>query len=452
VGGHALEDAYLYSRLQFALTASFHYLFPQLSMGLALVVAALKTRAVFARDSAAGAGADIAARFWGRILGLNFAFGVVTGIPLEFQFGANWAEFTDRAGAIFGVPLGMEGLFAFFLESTFVGLFIFGERRLGPRAHWAAAMGIFLGSWLSGWFIVVAHSWMQHPVGHQIQPDGRIAIGSLSELLGNPWAIWEYAHVMLGSVLTACFVVAGVGAFYRLRGLHEATSRLGLRLAVPLGFAASVLLAFPTGDRQAKSVARHQPVTFAAMEGLFETRRGVEIVLIGQPNMKARRLDNPLYVPKVLSFLTHAAWQAEIRGLDAFPPEDWPTNVPGLYYAYHIMAGLGTLFIAVLTLAALLLPRDRLLRSPRVLWLLLLSSPFPYIANTAGWWTAEFGRQPWLVHGLLRTCDGLSRALSDGNALFSLVGFAGLYLVLGVLFAVLMGREIHRGPAAANAH
>jgi cytochrome d ubiquinol oxidase subunit I len=441
-----VEDAYLYSRIQFAFTVSFHYLFPQLTMGLGLLIVLLKSLALWRGDGLANG----AARFLGRIFAIHFALGVVTGIPLEFQFGTNWARFSERAGGIVGQTLAMEGLFAFFLESTFLGLFLFGEQRLGPRGHWLAAFAVFAGSWLSGYFVILTHAWMQHPVGHETLPDGRLALRSLGALFSNPWATWEYLHVMAGAVVTASFVVAGIGALYALRGEHAAHARLLLKLGVACGLAASVLAAFPTGDQQAKNVARLQPVAFAAMEGLFSSERGAGIVLIGQPNMKTRHLDNPIYVPKLLSFLTYASFDAEIKGLDAFPEETWPTNVPGLYYAYHIMAGLGTLFIGLMALAALCLIRGRLFRTRWLLWLLLLAMPFPYIANTAGWWTAELGRQPWIVYGLLRTRDGVSSNLSDGNALFTLIGFVGLYLLLGVLCLALTGREIQRGPAAAS--
>jgi len=436
---HALD----LHRLQFASTAAFHYLFPQLTMGLALLMVVMKTAALRTGDDAW----NRAARFWARIFAVNFAMGVVTGIPLEFQFGTNWSRFADAAGGVIGQTLAMEGTFAFFLESTFLGLFLFGERRLGPRGHWWTAVAVLAGSWLSGYFIVMTNAWMQHPVGFETAADGRLEITSLSALLLNPWGLWQYLHTMLGSVITASFFVSSVGALYLLSGTHGDQGRRFLRVGVPAALAASLLAAFPTGDRQARMSARHQPATFAAMEGHFRSGEGAALVLIGQPDMEKRRLDNPVHLPRVLSFLTWNSWSAEVKGLDAFPEEEWPTNVPLVYYAYHVMVGLGTLFIALAGLAAFLLRRGRLFAFRPVLWALLFALPFPYIANTAGWITTEAGRQPWVIHGILRTAEASSPRISSGNVMFTLIGFAGMYALLGILFLLLVVREIGHGPA-----
>jgi cytochrome d ubiquinol oxidase subunit I len=436
-------DALSLHRLQFAFTAGFHYLFPQLTMGLALLIVVLKTLALRKGDAVC----DRAAKFWARIFGLNFLMGVVTGIPLEFEFGTNWANFAEAAGGVIGQTLAMEGTFSFFLESTFLGLFLYGERRLGPRGHWWAAFLVFLGSWLSGYFIVATNAWMQHPVGHEVR-DGEIVLTSFTALLTNPWLVLQYAHTMLGAVVTASFVMSGTAAYYLLGGRHPEEARAFLRVSVPAGLAAALLLAFPTGDGQAKLVHEHQPATFAAMEGHFDTSPRAPLVLIGQPDMGRLKLDNPLYVPGMLSFLTHYRFTGEIKGLRDFPREDWPDNVPLLYYAYHIMAGLGTIFLAAMALAAFKLWRGTLHASRPTLWLLLLLVPFPYIANTAGWMTAELGRQPWVIHGLLRTRDAASENVAEGNVLFTLIGFLGLYALLALLFAVLAGREVEKGPVS----
>jgi len=439
-----VDDALTVHRLHFAFTVTYHYLFPQLTMGLGLLILILKTLALRTRE----ARYNDAARFWGRIFAIAFAMGVVTGIPMEFQFGTNWSEFSRRAGTVVGQTLAMEGVFAFFLESAFIGMFLFGERRLGPRGHWAAAFMVFAGSWLSGWFIIVTNAFMQHPVGHRVLADGTVALESLGSLLANPWAAAQYAHTMIGAVVTACFTMAAVGAWYLVTGRHEDQGRLFVRLGVIAGAVASIAQVFPTGDVQGRMVALHQPVSLAAMEGLFATEQGARLVILGQPDMEARRLDNPLAVPKLLSFLTYRRWGAEVRGLDAFPEADWPDNIPLLYYAYHIMVGLGTLFIAAMLLAVWNLRHEALFRSRPLLWLLMLSLPFPFIANTAGWVTAEIGRQPWLIYGVMRTAGGASPAVSAGNALFTLIGFMGIYTVLGILFLFLTGREIAHGPAA----
>jgi cytochrome d ubiquinol oxidase subunit I len=251
---------------------------------------------------------------------------------------------------------------------------------------------------------------------------------------------------MIGSVVTAAFVMASVGAFYLLHDEHNEYGRTFLRLGVTAGFISSLLMPAPTGDGQGRNIANYQPATLAAMEGLFETTEGAPLAIMGQPNVERRKLDNPLLVPRMLSFLTYQRWMAEVKGLDAFPEDEWPDNIPLLYYSYHIMVGLGTIFIAVMTVSTWKLWRGRLFASRRLLWLIMLMLPFPYIANTAGWITAEVGRQPWVIYGLMRTSEGASLNVSAGNAMFTLIGFMGVYAVLSILFLFLVCREIEHGP------
>ena len=439
-----MNSALAIHRLQFAFTITFHYIFPQLTMGLALLIVILKSLALWKKDGLY----NRAAQFWARIFAINFALGVVTGIPMEFQFGTNWAAFSKTAGGVIGQTLAMEGVFSFFLESSFLGLFLYGEKRLGPKLHWVSAFLVFLGSWLSGFFIIATNAWMQHPVGYTIAPNGDILLGSLRHLLLNPWIFWQYPHTMIASVVTASFVMASLGAFYLLAKRQVEYGAVFARTGVIAGLAATLLMVFPTGDGQGKMVAESQPVTLAAMEGLFDTVRGAPIVLVGQPDMDRLQLDNPIQVPDVLSFLTYRHWQAEVKGLKDFPRDAWPDNIPLLYYSYHIMVGLGTVMVAIMALAAFFLWRGRLFSTPALLWTLMLSFPFPYIATTAGWMTAELGRQPWLIYGLMATSHGASPRVSAGNGLFTLLGFMGLYMVLGVLFLFFVVREITRGPEA----
>ena len=437
-----MEQALDVHRLHFAFTITFHYIFPQLTMGLALLLVYLKTKALRTRDDHY----NRAARFWGRIFGINFAVGVVTGIPMEFQFGTNWAAFSRAAGGVIGQTLAMEGVFSFFLESSFLGLFLFGEKKLGRVGHWWAGFLVFLGSWLSGFFIVATNAWMQHPTGYQLGTNGEIDLSSFWELVLNKWALWQYAHTMLGAVQTGCFVMAAVGAFYLLTKRDEAYGRTFVRGGVLVGAVAAVLQLFPTGDGQGKMIAENQAVTLAAMEGLFTTQEGAPIVILGQPDVAKRKLDNPLEIPNMLSFLTYRKWAANVKGLDAFAQEQWPDRIEMLYYSYHIMVGLGTIFIAVMILAAILYWRKRLFESRWMLWTLMLCVPLPYIANTAGWITAELGRQPWLIYGLMRTSQGASPRVGAGNAWFTLIGFMGMYTVLGILWLFLVWREIEIGP------
>jgi len=429
-------------RLQFAFTITYHYLFPQLTMGLACLIFLLKTKAHFWHDPHA----DQAARFCLRIFGLSFIMGVVTGIPMEFQFGTNWARFSAMSGGIIGQTLAMEGMFAFFLESSFLYLLLYAEKRIGPAVHWLTSLLLFVGTWLSGFFIVCTNAWMQHPVGYRVAADGTFELTSIGALLLNPWAIVEYVHTMNGALITGAFAMSALGAFYALRGRAPAVAGRMLKLGVTVGLVAAVSAAFPTGDLQARLVAQHQPVAFAAMEGHFHTEDGAGLTLVGQPNMDTRSLDNPIVLPHVLSLLTYQRWNARIRGLNEFPESEWPDNVPLLYYAYHIMAGLGTLFIALMAVAAFLSWRGRLFECRPVLWALLLAVPLPFIANTAGWMTAELGRQPWIIHGLLRTSQGYSEQVSGGNVVFTLLGFMGLYSLLSLLFVLLLARIIGDGP------
>jgi len=437
-----MDTAVAAHRFQFAFTITYHYLFPQLTMGLALLIVLLKATALRTGKPSY----DRAARFWSRIFALNFLMGVVTGIPMEFQFGTNWSGFSKYAGGVIGQLLAMEGVFSFFLESAFLGLVLFAEKKLGPKGHFAAAVLLLLGTWLSGYFITAANAWMQNPVGHAVDASGRVRLVSLVELLTNPWLGWQYLHTMIASVITASFVMVSIGSFYLLAKRHEAQGRIFLRFALYAGLPATILVAFPSGDAQARNVAIHQPASFAAMEGLFHSERGADLVLIGQPDVEKMRLDNPIELPRFLSFLTHRRWKAEIQGLEAFPRDQWPQNIPLLYYSYHIMVGLGTVFMGAMGTAALLLWRKRLFESRWLLWILMFLLPFPYIANTTGWLTAELGRQPWLVRGLLRTQDGASTHVSAGNALFTLLGFMGLYAALSALFLLLVVRKIQKGP------
>lgn len=442
IEGAGVPSALVVDRLHFAFTVTFHYIFPQITMGLALLILVLKSMALRTGKESY----ERAARFWAKIFGINFAVGVVTGIPMEFQFGTNWSAFSKAAGGVIGQTLAMEGVFSFFLESSFLGLFLFGEKRLGRVGHWFSALAIFLGSWLSGYFIVTTDAWMQYPVAYSLASNGTYQLRSFWGLLFNPWTLWQYPHTMLGAVQTGCFVMAAIGAFYVLSQRHEEYGRIFVSLGVTVGVIASILQLYPTGDGQGVMMARHQPVTLAAMEGLFHSERGAPLAILGQPDVANERLDNPLVIPRGLSFLTYRAWTAEVKGLDQFPRDTWPDQIELVYFSYHVMVGLGTIFIAIFGIAAFLLWRGALFRTRVMLWVIMLALPFPFIANTAGWITAEVGRQPWLIYGLLRTSGGESPLVSAGNAWFTLLGFMGLYTVLGILYLFLVYREIERGP------
>jgi cytochrome d ubiquinol oxidase subunit I len=444
-----MDDPTLLSRVQFAFTAAFHYLFPQLTMGMALLLVVLKTLYLRRKDVLY----NEAARFWARIFAITFVVGAVTGIPLEFQFGTNWALFSASAGDIIGQTLAMEGTFAFFLESVFLGLFLFGEQAFGQRMHWFSAVMVWLGTWASGGFIIASNAWMQHPVGYTMTADGQLHLSDYWAVLFNFWIIPQYLHTMSGAVLTGAFGMAGLGAYFLLARQHVDFGRLFVTVGVTAGLIASIVQLWPSGDMEGRQVAIYQPTKLSAMEGEFRTERGAGLVILGQPDPTTGKLDNPLIVPNLLSFLTYQRWTAQVKGLDEFPANERPDAVTMLYYSYHIMVGLGTIFIAIMGLAMLLLWRRKLFE-PRwrwVLWMLFLAMPFPFIANTAGWFTAEVGRQPWIIFGLMRTTAGGSPAVSAGNVLFTLLGFAGMYLLVGLLYVVLVVHETFQGPQRAEA-
>jgi cytochrome d ubiquinol oxidase subunit I len=447
----------LVDRLQFTLTVTFHYLFPLLTMGLALLMAYLKTVSHLGRadhrlrplrkSDAERAEYESAARFWAKIFAVNFAVGVVTGIPLEFQFGTNWAKFSNYAGGVIGQTLALEGVFAFILESVFLGIFLGGRERVSARVHWISTLALFVGSWLSGFFIIAADAWMQHPVGYA--GNGKaVHLSSFWDFLTNPWLPWQFAHNMSGAAMTGAFVMAAMGAWYMLNGRHERFAKVSLTVGVTAALIFSVLQAFPTGDQQAANAYKYQPSAFAAMEGVFKTEKGVPLVLIGNPNTQTRKLESTLALPKLLSFMTSHHFTTTVKGLDDIPTDRWPDSVPLVYYAYHIMVGLGTLLIALAAVCAFLLWRGRLFTTRWALWGLMLAFPFVYIANIAGWVTAEAGRQPWVVWGLLRTVDAASPAKSvpAGTGIFTLLGFAGLYLLVGIVYLLLLVKLIADGP------
>jgi cytochrome d ubiquinol oxidase subunit I len=452
-----VSDPVLIDRLQFTLTVTFHYLFPILTMGLALFIAWLKTVSYLGREQhrfpllrkteQEREDYESAARFWAKIFAVNFAVGVVTGIPLEFQFGTNWAKFSNYAGGVIGTTLALEGVFAFFAESVFLGIFLAGRDRVSARVHYISALFIFVGSWVSGFFIIATNAWMQHPVAYSSAGE-KVQLDSFWGLLTNPWVTWQYLHNMSGAAITGAFVLAAMGAFFLLSGKHERFARVSLKVGVVGALIFCTLQIFPTGDRAANNTARYQPSKFAAMEGLFETENGAPLVFIGNPDTEARKLDSTIEMPKLLSFLTSRRWNARTTGLNSIPEDRWPDSVPLVYYAYHIMVGLGTILVAIAALAVFLLWRGRLYTSRPMLWALMLAFPFTYIANIAGWTLAEAGRQPWVIWGLLRTEDAASPAhsVSAGTALFTLLGFAGLYLLVGILFLMMIVRIVARGP------
>lgn len=434
----------LMDRWQFGFNLIYHYLYPQLTMGLILMIFILETLYLRRGDETY----KKAANFWTKLFAPAFVIGAVTGIPLEFGFGTNWAVFSTVSGGVIGQTVALEGVFAFFVESAFLGIYLFGGDAFGKRIRWFSAFMIFIGSWASGYFILSVNSWMQNPVGFRKMADGNLALTHLWEILLNQWLFHQYIHVIGGTVVTGAFVMAGTGAYYLLAKRDTEYGKLFVTLGVVLGFVASAWMIYPSGDMESQAVATKQPIKLAAQEGVFKTTRGAPETLIGQPNVQERKIENPIKIPKVLSFLSYRSFNSKIQGLEAFPRNDWP-NIPLTYYSYHIMVGLGTVFVGIMGFAAFMLWRGWLFGSTKMLWLLLLITPFPFITNTVGWITAEVGRQPWIIYGVMRTAAGASPSVDVGNIYFTIAGFAGLFLLLSVLYTLIVVKEIHEGPEPA---
>ena len=410
-----IADALVWHRLQFAFTIIYHYLFPQLTMGLALLIVVLKALGLRSGDTRW----DDAARFWIRIFGINFAVGVVTGIPMEFQFGTNWARFSRFAGPR-DRPDARDGGAVRVLPRVELPRRCWSGARSGSAAsrHFAAACALFVGSWLSGYFIVATNAFMQHPVGHGFSPDGTLRLADFGRSCSTPGRSPQYAHTMVATVVTASFVMAAVGAYYALSGPHRGRrAALSPASARPPASLSSVLVAFPTGDHQAKLVARHQPVGARRDGGPLRERadRGHPRDRPTQRRRAQARQPDPAAGHAELPRVRHVPHR-RARALRVSPRATWPDNIELLYYAFHVMAGLGTLLIGLMALAALLRLARRCSRARApCCGCSMLAFPFPYIATTAGWMTAELGRQPWLVYGLLRTKDGASPTVHGGH-------------------------------------
>jgi cytochrome d ubiquinol oxidase subunit I len=435
-------DVVLLSRLQFAAATMFHFLFVPLTLGLSILVAVMETR--YARG---GDPLDLAqTRFWGKLFLINFALGVVTGITLEFQFGTNWSRYSAYVGDIFGALLAIEASAAFFLESTLIGVWIFGWRKLSAKAH-ARVMWLVAGaSSLSALWILIANAWMQHPVGYTLR-DGRAELVDFAAVVFQRFAVLEILHTLSSAYILSAFFVMGISAWYLLRRRHVALFTRSFRTALVMGLICSLFTAVE-GDFHAADLAVKQPAKLAAMETLWETQSRAPVNLLAIPDEAAERNRFELLpIPGLLSFLAFKDPDAEVRGLKEFPPDERPP-VLITSLAFKGMVALGGYFI-LLSLWAWV-RRHRLLESPLLLKLMLFSLPLPYIANQLGWVLAEVGRQPWIVYGLMKTRDAASPVAASQVAI-SLAAFVLVYGLLGAVGAFLMVRHVRQGPAAAGA-
>ncbi len=437
-------DTLMLSRIQFATTIMFHYLFPPLSIGLSVLMVMMEGTYLRTRDPDYQA----LARFWTRVLAINFAVGVATGIVMEFQFGTNWSRYARFVGDVFGSALAAEGIFAFFLESGFLAVLVFGWDRVSPKMHFFATCMVALGSMFSAVWIVIANSWQQTPAGyHLVQTETgiRAEIVDFWAVVFNPSSMQRLTHVILGSWITGAAVVLSVSAYYLLKGRHQSTSRKAIGLALPFGLLATVAI-FISGDSQARKVASTQPAKLAALEGLFKTPEGgAPLSLFGIPDERAQELRFEVSIPGLLSFLVSGDPNKPVKGLDQFPRADRPpVLIP--FATYHMMVGLGTAQLALMAGALVAWWRGGLERRRWLLWLLVVGVLMPYAANQAGWVCAEVGRQPWVVYGLLRTSDAFSPSVQADQVLASIILFGVIYAMLGAVWAFGMNRKIQHGP------
>ncbi|GAB4402591.1 MAG: cytochrome ubiquinol oxidase subunit I [Anaerolineales bacterium] len=436
-------DPVLLARIQFGLTAAFHFLYPPISIGLAWLIVYIGWRYLRTGEALY----DEMTRFWVRILALVFAVGVATGIAMEFQFGTNWSTYSRFVGDIFGSPLAAEGVFAFFLESTFMGVLILGRNRVSKRVYWVSALMVAIGSTLSAFWIIVANSWQQTPTAYTIV-DGRAVLTDFWAAVFNPSTLPRYGHTVVASVLSGAFFMAGISAWYLLKGRHVEFARRTLSVAV-VAAAVFSLGVLGVGHFHAVQVAQTQPAKMAAFEGVFRTESGAGMVFFGIPDVGNQVIRLRIAVPKLLSFLISFDPNAMVAGLDQFPRDHWPP-IEITFYSYHVMMLLGFYFIALSWLGVYLLWRKQLFGSKAYLKAMLASMLLPILALEFGWIAAEMGRQPWVVYGLLKTVDAASVVVPAGQILFTILMFVGIYSLLLALLVFLILREVKRGPASLS--
>jgi len=435
-------DALLLSRIQFALTVGFHFIFPPLSIGLAWLLVFIEWFA-WKRDDPAYQRAGV---FFGRILGLTFAVGVATGIVMEFQFGTNWAEYSRFVGDIFGAPLAAEAVLAFFLESTFLGLYLFGRNRISKGFHWFSILMVAVGSALSAFWIIVANSWQQTPAGYIIQ-NGRAELTNFYEAVFNPSTLIRFSHVMVASFIAGAFLMAGISAWLLLKKKHTEVARRSLKAAVIFGFIFSVMSLLPTGHEHTLQVYRTQPEKFAAFEGIVEGSENMPLIVLGVPSEEPRQVNSLIELPGLISLLLGGSTDTYVKGLEDYEAEGHPTPPFAItFLSYHTMVILGMIFIGITALGVLLLLLKRLDTSRWYLAVLPWLIPLPLIACEVGWIVAEVGRQPWVVYRMLRTDEAYSFNVSGAEVLSSIIMFSLIYLLLGIIYVFLLVRKVKAGP------
>lgn len=437
-------DVEILSRIQFAFTVAFHYIFPPLSIGLGLLMVVFET--IYIRTKRKEY--EILAKFWTKIFAITFGIGVATGIVMEFEFGTNWATYSRYVGDIFGSALAAEGIFAFALESSALGILLFGWNRVKPWVHLVATWAVFLGSMFSAVWIVVANSWQQTPAGYHIVGEGmqaRAEIVDFWAMVFNPSSVDRLTHVWIGAFLAGAFLILSVHAYYMLKGRFVVMSQKAFKITLVVAVIASLMQLF-TGHNSAEGVAVNQPAKLAALEGHFEAQGPADLYLLGWVD-KESQVVTGLKIPGGLSFMLHQDLNTPVTGLNAFPEEDRPSQVNAVFQFYHLMVAIGMFLIALSLFALWQWWRGKLFDNKWLLWTFVFTAILPQLANQFGWFAAEMGRQPWVVYGLLRTSDALSKSVQANQVLFSLFLFFIVYGVLFLLFIYLMNKAIQKGPS-----
>jgi cytochrome d ubiquinol oxidase subunit I len=433
-------DVVALSRLQFALTSMFHWIFVPLTLGLSIMTAYMETRYVMSGDEMYLK----MAKFWGKLFLINFALGVVTGITMEFQFGMNWAEYSKYVGDIFGAPLAIEATMAFFLESVFIGVWIFGWDKISKKAHAVSIWLVAIATNLSALWILLANGWMQNPVGYVLRND-RAEMVDFGALLTNPYGWLKFGHTLTSGYVVAAFFVMGVSAYHLLKKNQAEFFRRSFRIAAAFGLASTLAVAV-IGDFHAAEVARTQPTKFAAMEALWDTQKnvGYNLFIIPDTEKECNVLEGPC-VPNLLSYLAFHTADAEIKGLKAFPKEERPPVLP-TFLSFRVMVALGFAMLLMTIMAVIYAKRGTLEIHPLFLKIMMFAIPLPYIAGQLGWIVAEVGRQPWIVYGVLKTTHAVSQSISTPQVFASLLGFTLLYGGLGVTDIYLLSKFAKKGP------
>lgn len=440
-------DVEILARVQFVFTIAFHYIYPPLSIGLGLIMVIMESLYLKTGNK----NYEILARFWTKIFALIFGIGVATGIVMEFEFGTNWATYSKFVGDVFGSALAAEGIFAFALESGFLGILLFGWNRVSPVVHLISTIGVFLGSMFSAVWIVVANSWQQTPAGYHIVGNGLNARAEITDfwaMVFNPSSVDRLIHTWQGAIIAGAFLVLSVHAYYILKGKYLEISKIGFKIALVVAtiFSLSQLI---SGHSSADGVAKNQPAKLAAFEGHFNTSAPADLYILGYVNKEKQEVTG-LKVPGGLSFLLYNDLKTPVTGLNAFPKKDRPSQINAIFQFYHLMVAIGMILISITLWASYLWWRGKLFDKRWVLWIFSFSVILPQIANQIGWFAAEMGRQPWVVYKLLRTSDALSKSVTAHQVLFSLILFLLVYLILFLLFIYLLNKKIQHGPYDEN--